>query len=417
MASGLNFIGRLKALFFMVLFWVCYILVFVTRLVLTPITRSQLHLNSKRPKILYLATFFPNNAGYHYRVQLWADELRQEGYHVTIKNVFNERQFHRLRQSSLPHVQFYVMGMMKRYVHLLQSIFYHRVIVRREVLHFNDYGALFYEKLLLSIHPNAILDFDDDIAEAKGEPKNISLFGNLLLEHSQKFTGSLKLFEFFMVGSHYLKQYVLDVNPWIQPHQILVLPTCVDYDKYPPKNYTLNEGKINLGWIGSNNNQKYLKIIEDDIERLGQHHNVSLHIISGKPFTSSRKIDIVNHPWSIKEEITLMRNIDIGLMPLEDNKLQMGKCGFKLIQYMGLGIVGVATAIGANNEIVEENSNGFLIESGKPWIDTLEKLASNLNMLKSMGTKARETVIENYSIVGNRSAFLHFIQTLHADER
>ena len=32
------------------------------------------------------------------------------------------------------------------------------VIVRRELLQFNDYGNLFMEKFLLQIHPNVILD-------------------------------------------------------------------------------------------------------------------------------------------------------------------------------------------------------------------------------------------------------------------
>lgn len=406
----------MNALFFIWVFWLFYPMVLILRLLLKPFARLGLHLRSKRPKILFLATFFPNNAGYHYRVKLWADALQNEGFHTRICSVYSEKQFHSLRNRPLPHVGFYLIGMIKRLGHILVSLGYDRVIVRREILLFNDYGNLFYEKLLLSVHPNAILDFDDDIAEAKGEPKKIGFFGKLLLEHPHKFSHSVSMYHYFIVGSKYLKDYAMKLNPWLQPHQLLIVPTSVDYDKYPSKKYEASN-TLNLGWIGSNNNQKYLNLIEEDLEKLADRYDITLHIISGKPYETKRSINVINHNWSIENEISSLMQLDVGIMPLTDSKLQKGKCGFKLIQYMGLGIFGIASKVGANEEIIDHGKNGFLIDPGESWLDTLEALATNKNNFSSLGAEAKNTVNARYSISGNLNSFVTFIKTLHANEQ
>ncbi|MCB1023434.1 MAG: hypothetical protein KDB79_03535, partial [Acidobacteria bacterium] len=98
-------------------------------------------------------------------------------------------------------VRFYLIPLFRRIWQVWSSRDYNTVIVRRELLQYNDYGNLFLERLLLKIHPNVILDFDDDISAAKKEPRKItSLFGRLMLENGSKFTDSLKLYKKFIVG-------------------------------------------------------------------------------------------------------------------------------------------------------------------------------------------------------------------------
>ena len=47
-------------------------------------------------------------------------------------------------------------------------------------------------------------------------------------------------------------------------------------------------------------------------------------------------------------------------MPLPSDKWSEGKCGFKLIQYMALGIPAVASPVGVNSIIIEPGINGYL---------------------------------------------------------
>src|SRR5690606_23485263 len=123
-----------------------------------------------------------------------------------------QEQFDRLL---LHRTTFLFISMWKRYFHLLSSCTYDRVIVRRSILLYNEYGNLFYEKLLLSIHPFALLDFDDNM-ERKDAHTPVSWYGRLTLEKKDKFIRCLQLYRKFIAGSPVLKQMVLDVNKHVK---------------------------------------------------------------------------------------------------------------------------------------------------------------------------------------------------------
>ncbi|MCL5935493.1 MAG: glycosyltransferase, partial [Firmicutes bacterium] len=89
---------------------------------------------------------------------------------------------------------------------------------------------------------------------------------------------------------------------------------------------------------------------------------------------------------------------DIGIMPLEDNEWNRGKCGFKLLQYMGIGIPAVASPVGVNSMIIREGHNGFLANTEKEWEDKLSFLLGNPAEWQHLGRNARETVEKGYSV-------------------
>ena len=110
---------------------------------------------------MILAAFFPNNAGYVYRVENWVKELKAEGFEVEVAFGCEENEFIEFKGNH--NIQFYIRWMHRRFNQVLKARKFDLVIVRREILLFNDYGNLFYEKLLLAINKNVVLDFDDDI--------------------------------------------------------------------------------------------------------------------------------------------------------------------------------------------------------------------------------------------------------------
>ena len=77
----------------------------------------------------------------------------------------------------------------KRFKQCLYARKFHAVVVRRELLMFNDYGNLFMDKFTKIIKCNS--DFDDDIKRSKQQPREIkSFYGKILQENGNKFNDS-----------------------------------------------------------------------------------------------------------------------------------------------------------------------------------------------------------------------------------
>lgn len=366
----------------------------------------------KRPQsILYLENFPVENAGYQYRALKWSEILNKNGFDVEIWTLYSKKTDFDEKRKVKPFSTFLLKSLWIRFFQVWKSRQYETIIVRRELLFFNDYGNLFLDRWLLKIHPNAILDFDDDIAAAKKQPKKITTwYGQLMREHGNKFNETIKMYKYFIVASNYLKERVITTNPKINENQINVIPTCVDYDKYSPKKYPEKIDRINFGWIGGDHNYPQLRLIIPILNELYELYDFKLIVIGGSEFKSQARFEVDFIRWSQETEVESLYNIDIGLMPLDETIESKGKGGFKLIQYMGLGIVSVASDITINDEIIGEKDNGFLVKSTQDWKRILEELLSFQHNLKVIGENCRVRIIQKYSFTGNKRKYINFIK-------
>ena len=116
--------------------------------------------------------------------------------------------------------------------------------------------------------------------------------------------------------------------------------------------------------------------------------------------------------WSEDIEISTLQKFDIGLYPLPDEEWVYGKSGLKAIQYMALGIPTVATGIGANFRVIENEKNGFLIQPDDiiSWKDKIEKLILSSELRKQLGIAGRKSIIEKYSLEVNKEKYLKVFQ-------
>src|SRR5439155_8603473 len=103
-------------------------------------------------------------------------------------------------------------------------------------------------------------------------------------------------------------------------------------------------------------------------------------------------------PWSEEHEARDLHEFDVGLMPLTDIPWSRGKCGFKLIQYMAVGLPVVASPIGVNREIVEPGINGFLAAGMPDWEEALERLAADPALAARLGAAGRAKVERQYCV-------------------
>ncbi len=358
--------------------------------------------------VLFLENFPVENSGYQYRAYKWKERFEKYGLHCEVLTIFPDKNDFDSQFGNMPLL--YIRAMRFR-----QCVFarkFKTVIVRRELLQFNDYGNIFMEKFLLKIHPNVILDFDDNISAAKREPRKITnLYGRLLQENGNKFNESLRLYKRFVVGSDSLKQKVLSENKTIDDMAVLVIPTCVDYNEYPAKVYDTMSTEVVLGWIGGNHNLHYLDMLVAPLNRLAVDYKLKLVVVAGRDYENQdAKFKIENHKWTLKSEKDLIKSFDIGLMPIEDNAVGHGKCGFKLLQYMGLGVVSIATDVTINGDIIEDEKNGFLVKpDNSNWYEIIKKVLSLQNKYEEIGRYAKETIQNRYSFESNMDSYIRWV--------
>lgn len=404
-------IKKINLILFILLFWLSY---FTIRFILYPVLyfiKKVIINHGILPKsVLFLENFPEENAGYYYRARVWADMMKDDGLRTRILTPFKHKsKWERIQKENFEY--FLLAQIWKRAGHLFISLRYEVVIVRREVLFFNEYGDLFFEKILLSIHPTAILDIDDDLGASKKEPRRITnIVGVLLLENGNKFNNSLKLFKRFIVGSKHLQQLVLKQNP---KADIVVIPTCIDFTKSANKQFnSVKKNKINFGWTGMTGNMVLIDPIISVFNQLAKKYNFTLTVISGAPYQPNSPVDfdIINIPWSLEKDQFNISLIDIGLMPLEDNDLTKGKCGFKLIQYMSLGIPSIGQKITVNEEIIPTPEHGWLVKNEQEWLETIEYV---LNMspeeLDKVGDKAALHINNYYTFQSNYTKLKQFL--------
>ncbi|HRT68311.1 MAG TPA: glycosyltransferase family 4 protein [Bacteroidota bacterium] len=360
--------------------------------------------------ILYLENFPIENSGYQYRAKKWANLLNNKGINCEVLTILESKTEFDNALKNEPFSKFMLQAIKIRYQQCLYAKKFETVIVRRELLFQNDYGNLFMEKFLLKIHPNVILDFDDDISAAKKQPKRITnIYGKLLLEDGNKFNNTLRLYKRFIVASDYLKQKVLAENPNILEENILVIPTCVDYNQYQIKKYPQKIEQIVFGWIGGDHNYFLLDSLLPVLNKLAKDYDFKLIVIGGKKYEPNVNFEIEFITWTLATEVENLYKIDIGLMPLNDDARSRGKGGFKLIQYMGLGIVSVASAITINREIISHNYDSFLYDNEQELIAILEAILANKILLSKVGYRARQKIEHNYTFKSVQESYINFI--------
>ncbi|MBI2422790.1 MAG: glycosyltransferase family 4 protein [Candidatus Hydrogenedentes bacterium] len=336
--------------------------------------------------------FFGNEceqiAAIRYRAVKFARMLEKEGHACTLclpsSIGFRERYF---VNASKPRKLFYLACVLLRRIAQLRHVPGADVVYFRGPLYY--YGPPFLEYLVCAMNPRVVFDIDDAIWEA---PAHVDSFFVRFMD----FGWVRKMAQrsaHAVVGNQHLKNYILQQNPALP---VTIIPTCIDMEIHTPKTAKPGTGAVCLGWTGLKDNLGYMKPIEPVFQRLAQKHPIKISVATGKPW-HLKGVQVENHYWELKDEITYLKEADIGLMPLQDTPRARGKCAFKALQYMAVGVPPVITPVGMNAEVIEDGVNGFLATSPEEWEAKLERLITDPELRARMGAAARETVIARYS--------------------
>src|SRR3569832_1166089 len=101
---------------------------------------------------------------------------------------------------------------------------------------------------------------------------------------------------------------------------------------------------------------------------------------------------------------------NVGLMSLPADIWAKGKCGFKALLYMSLGIPALVSNVGVNAEIVDNGVNGFVCNTPEEWYTALKTLLTDSVTLEKLGKNTRDKIVNNYSVKSNRQNFLNLFK-------
>lgn len=198
--------------------------------------------------------------------------------------------------------------------------------------------------------------------------------------------------------------------------RVEVLPTVVDIDRYPldtvhtETGTSKSDNRFTIGWIGSPVTAHYLYSVQPALEEIGKKAGACLMTIGAGP-VNIKQIRVADLAWSEKTESQFLNRIDVGIMPLPDTPWTRGKCGYKLIQYMACGKPVIASAIGANIDIVDHEKNGLLVSSQKEWITALTRLSEDEQLRKQMGYHGRKKVEHHYCLQITAEKLLYLLES------
>jgi len=109
-------------------------------------------------------------------------------------------------------------------------------------------------------------------------------------------------------------------------------------------------------------------------------------------------LDIEIVPWSEASEVELIRQMDIGIMPLPDGPWEKGKCAYKLIQYMACSVPVIASPVGVNIDVVNGSLCGLLADDSAQWEAALLQLLESPEQRLLLGNAGRKAVENRYSL-------------------
>ncbi len=222
--------------------------------------------------------------------------------------------------------------------------------------------------------------------------------------------------DLLVVGNDYLAEYFRSYNS-----NIVVLPTAIDIEKFAlPRDKQYDRQGFVVGWTGLACNYKYLDMIADELENfLKKYKDATLLVVSNRPWrhrlSQSSQYRFVQ--WSQENEVSDLHRMDIGLMPLEDTLWSRGKCSFKMLQYMAVGLPAIVSPVGMNKDVLAKAEIGFAAEQAGQWYQALETLYNQREYCEQLGANGRKVIEQYYSaeIVGREmgQAFIKLHQNFY----
>jgi glycosyltransferase involved in cell wall biosynthesis len=158
-------------------------------------------------------------------------------------------------------------------------------------------------------------------------------------------------------------------------------------------------GATRIGWVGSHSTAHQLDLAAPALRQLrADGYEFEVHLVGAGNDFALDDLDVQSRPWRLDEEIQDFQQIDIGLAPMHSEPVYEGKCGFKQLQYMAVGVPFISSWVGGARDFVVDGENGLVAHNTEDWYRHLKALLGSQQLRKTLSQNGRKLVETQYSI-------------------
>lgn len=227
-----------------------------------------------------------------------------------------------------------------------------------------------------------VLDYDDAVWIAQGSAAKRAM------KFAWKFDWVLRRSAHAIAGSN-----ALAARAARHGTPATVVPTTVERDRWTPRSEAGRPGPPIIGWIGSHSTASQLELVAPALRRLrSEGHEFRLVVIGAPDGFRLDGVSLEIRRWSLEHEVDDFRSLDIGLAPMHESPWHEGKCGFKQIQYMAVGVPCVSSLVGGARDFVVDGENALVAASGDDWYAALHRLLEDPALRATIAASGRRLV-------------------------
>ena len=126
-------------------------------------------------------------------------------------------------------------------------------------------------------------------------------------------------------------------------------------------------------------------------------------------------LDIENIPWSASRELEDFRSLDVGLAPMGNDAWSEGKCGYKQLQYLAVGVPCVSSLAGGAREFIVPNENALLAGDLDEWTRQVRRPLEDRALRARLSAGGRALVEKTHCLEAQAPTFVGVIQRAFAD--
>ena len=353
---------------------------------------------SRQPRILALAAYSERVASTRFRLTQVLPYLRARGWDVRFEPFVDDEFLsgfyttgNRLRKAT--HL---ASRSLERLSLAVRAAGVDAVFIQREAA---LVGPAYTEFILHSFKGlPIIMDFDDAIWDLNLSRSAHPIAARILKDRT-KCWYTMRRAACVIAGSEYLAERAREVNTHVE-----VVPTVVSSKMWTPwpgrlQGEFCGAGVPRIGWVGTHTTAHQLELVEPALRRLrAEGHDFELHVVGAGNDFELDTVQLQSRPWRLDDEIQEFQRIDIGLAPMRSEPVYQGKCGFKQLQYMAVGVPFVSSWVGGARDFVVDGENGLVAHTAGDWYQHLKSLLESQELRSKLSRNGRRLVETEYCI-------------------